>query len=99
MDQSLSETAGAGIRTSWIARAARAFAEAAGAIRADLARAAMNRRVLQRLAMLSARELRDIGLTPQDVADACGPGTADAIDLLVGRRDERRRARMAARPW
>ena len=100
MDQCLSETGG--VRAPWIARAAAmAFALAAQA-RAGLSRAAMNRRVLQRLSTLSERELKDIGLTPQDVvdacvADACVPGTGDAISLLIGRRDERRHARGAPR--
>ncbi|WP_342108913.1 DUF1127 domain-containing protein [Methylobacterium sp. SI9] len=96
MDQCLSQTAAA--RTPWITRTARAIAEAAAEIRAGLSRAAMNRRVLLRLSMLSERELKDIGLTRQDVADACGPGAVDAIDLLNGRRAERRRGR-ATRRW
>ncbi|QGY04624.1 DUF1127 domain-containing protein [Methylobacterium mesophilicum SR1.6/6] len=93
MDQCLSETAGT--RPPWIARLAAHAAAFGAAVRAGLSRAAMNRRVLQRLSTLSERELKDIGLTPQDVADACAPGTGDAIDLLVGRRDERRHARAA----
>ena len=96
MDQCLSETAKA--QTSWITRAATLFAAWAAEVRAGLSRAAMNRRVLQRLSTLSERELKDIGLTSQDVADACAPGASDAIHLLVGRRDERRTAR-AARRW
>jgi hypothetical protein len=55
MDQCLSENAGA--RTRWIARAAGAIAAAAAEVRAGLSRAAMNRRVLQRLSTLSEREL------------------------------------------
>ncbi|TXN63035.1 DUF1127 domain-containing protein, partial [Methylobacterium sp. WL18] len=66
-------------------------------VRAGLSRAAMNRRVLHRLSTLSERELKDIGLTPQDVADAAVPGPRDATDLLIGRRDDRRRARGAGR--
>ncbi|SFL44895.1 DUF1127 domain-containing protein [Methylobacterium pseudosasicola] len=93
MDQCLPETAPALGRPSWLARAARTIIEAAAAMRAELSRAAMNRRVLHRLSTLSARELKDIGLTPQDVADAGVPGRHDAIDLLVGRRDARRRGR------
>jgi uncharacterized protein YjiS (DUF1127 family) len=100
MDQCLSETAK--VQTPWITRAATLFAawaaKWAAEVRAGLSRAAMNRRVLQRLSTLSERELKDIGLTPQDVADACAPGASDAIHLLVGRRDERRTAR-AARRW
>lgn len=88
-----------GSRSGWLARTAGAVLAVAAEVRAGLSRAAMNRRVLQRLSTLSDRELKDIGLTPQDVADACVPGTGDAIHLLVGRRDERRRARTAARRW
>ena len=80
-------------RPTWIARAARAMIEVAAEFRAGLSRAAMNRRVLQRLSTLSERELKDIGLSPQDVADACSPGIFDAIDLLNRRREERRQAR------
>ena len=101
MDHCLPETVEAGGRPRPITRAARAVATAiAGAISevwADLSRAAMNRRVLVRLSMLSERELKDIGLTPQDVADAAVPGHDDAVSLLVGRRDERRRARAGMR--
>ena len=53
--------------------------------------------VLQRLSTLSERELKDIGLTRQDVADAGVPGTSDAILLLIDRRDARRRGRRAHR--
>ena len=97
MDHCLSETATA--RPSWLAKVAGTVADVAAEIRAGLSRAAMNRRVLQRLSTLSDRELKDIGLTRQDVADACVPSTGDAIDLLVGRRDERRHARTTARRW
>ncbi|MCJ2121589.1 DUF1127 domain-containing protein [Methylobacterium sp. J-077] len=93
MDQCLPETAHAAGRPSWLARSVRAIAEAAAEVRAGLSRAAMNRRVLHRLSTLSERELKDIGLTPQDVADAAVPGRHDAIDLLVRRRDSRRRTR------
>ena len=95
MDQCLSQTAAR--QTPWITRAARAIAEATAEIRAGLSRAAMNRRVLQRLSTLSERELKDIGLSRQDVADACGRGAFDAIDLLNGRREERRQARVTRR--
>ncbi|WCS27347.1 DUF1127 domain-containing protein [Methylobacterium sp. NMS14P] len=88
-----------GSRSGWLARMAKSVLAVAASARAGLSRTAMNRRVLQRLSTLSDRELRDIGLTPQDVADACVPGTGDAIHLLVGRRDERRRVRAAVRPW
>ena len=95
MDPCLIPTAHAPGRSSWLAQAARAVAEAAAEVRTGLSRAAMNRRVLHRLSTLSARELKDIGLTPQDVADAAVPGPRDATDLLIGRRNERRRARGA----
>ncbi|MCJ2092277.1 DUF1127 domain-containing protein [Methylobacterium sp. J-072] len=93
MDQCLTETAHAAGRPSWLARSIQAIAEAAAEVRTGLSRVAMNRRVLHRLSTLSARELKDIGLTPQDVADAGVPGRHDAIALLVGRRDARRRGR------
>jgi len=93
MDHCLPETAHPAGRPSWIARAVRAIAEAAAEVRAGFSRAAMNRRVLHRLSTLSERELKDIGLTPQDVADAAVPGPRDATDLLIGRRDARRRGR------
>ncbi|KQS61636.1 hypothetical protein ASG32_13055 [Methylobacterium sp. Leaf361] len=107
MTQCLTETAaletriGSRIRSrgGWLARMAGPVLTVAAEVRAGLSRAAMNRRVLQRLSTLSDRELKDIGLTRQDVADACVPGTGDAIHLLVGRRDERRHARAAVRPW
>lgn len=86
-------------RGGWLARMAGPVLTVAAEVRAGLTRAAMNRRVLQRLSTLSDRELKDIGLTRQDVADACVPGTVDAIHLLVGRRDERRHARAVVRPW
>ncbi|MCJ2064592.1 DUF1127 domain-containing protein [Methylobacterium sp. J-088] len=71
MDQCLTQSAAA--RPTWIARAARAIAEASAEIRAGLSRAAMNRRVMHRLSTLSERELKDIGLSRQDVADALEP--------------------------
>ncbi|MEL6059399.1 MULTISPECIES: DUF1127 domain-containing protein [unclassified Methylobacterium] len=97
MDQCLSQTAGA--RPQWIVRAAQAIVEAAAEIRTGLSRAAMNRRVLHRLSTLSERELKDIGLSRQDVADACGPGVSDAVGLLNGRREERRSARGSTWRW
>ncbi|MHB2208731.1 DUF1127 domain-containing protein [Methylobacterium sp. CM6257] len=99
MDHCLSGTADSGTRPSRIARSAGAIAEAIAEVRAGLSRAGMNRRVMQRLSTLSARELKDIGLTPQDVADAHAPGIGDAIDLLIGRRDERRSAQRTTRRW
>lgn len=99
MNQCMTETAESEVRTPWIARVAARLTAFGAELRAGLSRAAMNRRVLQRLSTLSDRELKDIGLTPQDVADARVPGTGDAIHLLVGRRDERREARAATRWW
>jgi len=95
MDQCLTQSAAD--RPTWVARAARTITEVAAEIRTGLSRAAMNRRVLQRLSRLSERESKDIGLSRQDVADAFGPGIGDAIDLLNGRRDERRSARRTRR--
>ena len=60
---------------------------------AGLSRQAQNRRVLHRLSAMSDRELRDIGLVRQDVADAALPGNGDASLLLVARREERRGGR------
>ncbi|MCJ2132900.1 DUF1127 domain-containing protein [Methylobacterium sp. J-026] len=101
MDHCLTETAEAETeaRTPWIARAVASIAAFGADLRAGLSRGAMNRRVLQRLSTLTERELKDIGLTPQDVADAGVPGTGDAILLLVGRRDARRRTRAVIRRW
>lgn len=96
MDQCLSRSPAT--RTPWLAQAARAIAAAVAEIRAGLSRGAMNRRVLQRLSTLSERELKDIGLSRHDVADAWDPGVVDAIHLLNGRREERRQAR-ATRRW
>lgn len=65
-------------------------------IAAGLSRQAINRRVLRQLSAMSERELRDIGLVRQDVADASLlSGTGDASLFLVGRRDERRAGRRA----
>jgi uncharacterized protein YjiS (DUF1127 family) len=97
MDQCLHQTADTGARPRWIARIAGTVSAFAGELRDGLSRAAMNRRVLQRLSTLSERELKDIGLTRQDVADAGVPGTSDAILLLIDRRDARRRGRRAPR--
>ncbi|MDP4002889.1 DUF1127 domain-containing protein [Methylobacterium sp. NEAU K] len=94
MEHCRPETAGAEGRPPWIARTLRVVAAAAAEVGAGLSRAAMDRRVLHRLSMLSERELKDIGLTPQDVADAAVRGTGDAADLLIDRRDARRRARV-----
>ncbi|AIQ90205.1 hypothetical protein A3862_20645 [Methylobacterium sp. XJLW] len=99
MNPCMTETATLEARTGRLARMAGTVLALAAEIRAGLSRAAMNRRVLQRLSTLSDRELKDIGLTRQDVADACVPGTGDAIHRLIGRRDERRQARGAARRW
>ncbi|SFV02065.1 protein of unknown function [Methylobacterium sp. UNCCL125] len=99
MNPCMTETATLEARTGRLARIAGPVLALAAEIRAGLSRAAMNRRVLHRLSTLSDRELKDIGLTRQDVADACVPGTGDAIHRLIVRRDERRQARGAARRW
>ena len=66
-------------------------------IAAGLSRQAINRRVMRQLSAMSERELKDIGLVRQDVADASLlSGIGDASVFLVARRDERcagRRAR------
>jgi len=65
-------------------------------IAAGLSRQAINRRVLRQLSAMSERELKDIGLVRQDVADAFVlSGTGDASLFLVARRDERRAGRRA----
>ena len=66
-------------------------------LRADLAGAVRNRRVLHRLASLSDRELKDIGLWRQDVSDAGLIENGDASRFLIGRREARRLAREAYR--
>ena len=54
------------------------------------ARVAAARRTMNQLAHMSDYELRDIGLTPQDVADAGSlPLDADPSTLLVRRRAAR----------
>lgn len=56
-----------------------------------ISRAAINRRVVRQLTAMSDRELRDIGLSRQDVWDAeCLLPEGDASSFLVGRRSERR---------
>lgn len=65
-------------------------------IAAGLSRQAINRRVMRQLSAMSERELRDIGLVRQDVADASFlSGNGDASLFLVARRDERRARRRA----
>ena len=64
---------------------------------ADLGGAARNRRVLHRLASLSDRELKDIGLWRQDVRDAGLIENGDASRFLLERREARRSARNAFR--
>jgi uncharacterized protein YjiS (DUF1127 family) len=61
-----------------------------------VSRRAMNRRVLQQLSAMSERDLRDIGLVPQDVEDACLPENGDASLFLIARRGERRGSRRLA---
>ncbi|NEU11995.1 DUF1127 domain-containing protein [Methylobacterium sp. BTF04] len=61
---------------------------------AGLSRQAINRRVLSQLDGMSDRELKDIGLIRQDVADAAQLSPEqDASCLLIARRDERRGSR------
>jgi uncharacterized protein YjiS (DUF1127 family) len=61
---------------------------------AALARYGENRRLLRDLAAMSERELRDIGLSPQDARDAGQLHPAEDVGgLIVARRAERRVAR------
>lgn len=61
---------------------------------AGVSRAAINRRVVGQLSRMSDRDLKDIGLVRQDVLDSQTLLLeGDAANFLVGRREERRRAR------
>ena len=82
---------GAGWGVLAAVRAVRRLARSAIARAAEgLSRRARNRRILDRLARMTDRELRDIGLSRGDVADALAlTGGADASLLLVERRNER----------
>lgn len=61
---------------------------------AGVSRAAINRRVVRQLGVMSDRELRDIGLVRQDVLDSATLLLdGDASSFLIGRRNERRCAR------
>lgn len=68
---------------------------AAGALRRALswpARVGAARRTMSQLARMSEYELRDIGLSPQDLSDASAlPLDADPSALLVRRRAARER--------
>ena len=72
-----------------------AFQGAAETLRRALswpARVSAARRTMSQLARMSAYELRDIGLTPQDVSDASAlPLDADPSPMLVRRRAARER--------
>ncbi len=74
------------------AHAARLAAGLAAGIAEGLSRRAVNGRVLRKLSVMTERELKDIGLVRQDVADA-GASGEDASLFLLARRDERRAAR------
>jgi uncharacterized protein YjiS (DUF1127 family) len=78
---------------SLLDRAVRYLARLVGAVADGLSRQAMNRRVLHQLAAMSERDLRDIGLVPQDVEDACLPENGDPSLFLIARRGERRGSR------
>ncbi|MGU3359519.1 DUF1127 domain-containing protein [Methylobacterium sp. M6A4_1b] len=76
---------------SWLMRGA-------GVAAAGMSRAAINRRVVRQLSVMSDRELRDIGLVRQDVLDSeMLLLEGDASSFLVGRRDERRAGRRVPR--
>lgn len=84
-----------GSETGGTGRAAPRFAsgwltEALARLRADLSRPAMDRRILHRLAVMSDRELRDIGFVRRDVHDARAPDAGDVATFLVARREARR---------
>jgi uncharacterized protein YjiS (DUF1127 family) len=86
-------------RTLTAVAALRAWLSAGLAAAASgISRAAINRRVVRQLSAMSDRELRDIGLSRQDVLDA---GIllveGDASDFLVDRRNERRASRSVPR--
>ncbi|KQP95999.1 hypothetical protein ASF57_19905 [Methylobacterium sp. Leaf117] len=64
------------------------------AIAEGLSRAALNRRVVRQLSVMSDRELKDIGLIRQDVWDSeMLLLEGDASTFLIGRREERRQGR------
>ncbi|KQP33753.1 hypothetical protein ASF49_07745 [Methylobacterium sp. Leaf104] len=70
----------------------------AAAAAAGMSRAAINRRVVRQLSVMSDRELRDIGLVRQDVLDSeLLLLEGDASSFLVGRRNERRAGRRVPR--
>lgn len=76
------------------ARLGAIFAAAASGI----SRSAINRRVVRQLSVMSDRELRDIGLSRQDVLDSeILPLEGDASCFLIGRRNERRAGRRVPR--
>ncbi len=58
-------------------------------LRADLARPAMDRRILYRLSTLSDGQLHGIGLVRRDIHDAQRPEVGDAAAFLIARRDAR----------
>lgn len=63
-----------------------------------ISRAAINRRVVHELSVMSDREIQDIGLSRQDVWDAeCLLREGDASSFLIGRRNERRTGRRVPR--
>ncbi|GJE19253.1 DUF1127 domain-containing protein [Methylobacterium marchantiae] len=78
--------------TGPLAKVSTALRRLLAQIASGLSRQAINRRVVRKLAVMSDRELKDIGLVRQDVEDA-GSGVGDASLLLLARRDERRGAR------
>ena len=80
----------AGTTRHWARRLRHELARVAS----GLARHAENRRLLRDLGAMSDRELRDIGLTRQDAADAGQLHPAEDVSgLIVARQAERRAAR------
>ncbi|KAB1073612.1 DUF1127 domain-containing protein [Methylobacterium planeticum] len=84
----------AGGRLGRAGRLRHGLAGIAAALARFLARLSENRRLLAELGAMSERELRDIGLTRQDAADAAQLHPAEDVGgLLAARRAERRAAR------
>ena len=82
-----------------VSRLADGWKRLAARLSRDLARPALNDRVLYRLSTLSDRDLSDIGLSRSDLADAALPENGDATRFLVERRDLRHQARHGRSPF
>jgi uncharacterized protein YjiS (DUF1127 family) len=91
-------TPAAGNARGAIASAKARLSGVLAAAAAAVSRAAINRRVVRRLSVMSDRELRDIGLVRQDVLDSeILLLDGDASNFLIDRRNERRAARRVPR--